>query len=137
MYARAGDVLVVSGHHLGEPPVEAEVLEAHGAEDGPPFLVRWPDGRETLVYPSSDVRILHQGESPREPAAPEPAPVAPKRTRTPRPRARAAAGIDDAQVRLGMLEEGVDALNRQLEELREELRAVASVLERERPGEPG
>jgi CBS domain-containing protein len=55
--AEAGDRLVISGHHLGEPERDAEILEARGPGGGPPFLVRWEDGRESLLYPGSDASV--------------------------------------------------------------------------------
>jgi Domain of unknown function (DUF1918) len=56
--AAPGDRLVVHPHHLGEPPRDAEVLEALGPDGGPPFRVRWSDdGRETTLFPGSDTRI--------------------------------------------------------------------------------
>jgi hypothetical protein len=133
MRARPGDVLVVSGHHLGQQPQEAEVLEARGRDGGPPFLVRWmSDGRETVVYPSSDVRVEHRGE----PAMPEPPPARPKRGGRARAgERRDASGIGDPEVRIDLLEQSVDALNREVEELREEIRAIAQVLQ-ERGGKP-
>jgi hypothetical protein len=55
--AAPGDRLVVHPHRLGEPPRDAEVLEALGPDGGPPFRVRWSDdGRETTLFPGSDVR---------------------------------------------------------------------------------
>ena len=54
------DRLVIHPHRLGEPPRDAEVLEALGADGGPPFRVRWSDdGRETTLFPGSDARIEH------------------------------------------------------------------------------
>jgi CBS domain-containing protein len=56
--AEPGDRLVISGHHLGEPERDAEILEARGERGGPPFLVRWEDsGRVSLLYPGSDARV--------------------------------------------------------------------------------
>ena len=55
--AAPGDRLVVHSHHLGEPPRDAEILEVRGP-DGP-YRVRWDDGRESIVYPGSDVTVEH------------------------------------------------------------------------------
>lgn len=55
---RPGDRLLIAAHHQGDRPRDAEVLEARGADDGPPYLVRWEDsGRVTLHYPGSDAKI--------------------------------------------------------------------------------
>lgn len=60
MRAKVGDKLVVEGHHVGEHGRDAEILEVHGPDGGPPYLVRWSDtGHEGLVFPGSDARIQH------------------------------------------------------------------------------
>ena len=53
----AGDRLVVHAHHLGEPARDAEILEVRGARG--PYLVRWDDGRESVIYPGPDVTVEH------------------------------------------------------------------------------
>lgn len=57
--AAPGDRLIVSGHHVGQVERDGEVLEVHGEDGGPPYLVRWEDGTTTMLYPSSDVSIQH------------------------------------------------------------------------------
>jgi hypothetical protein len=58
MRATVGDMLVVRGHHQGEPDRMGEVLEVHGTDAGPPFLVRWDDdGHVGLVFPGPDASI--------------------------------------------------------------------------------
>jgi hypothetical protein len=59
MRANAGDRLVVHGHHVGDPDREAEILEVHGRDGGPPYVVRWDDGHESTFFPSSDATIQH------------------------------------------------------------------------------
>ena len=52
-------------HHqdlIGEPDRDGEILEAHGADGGPPYLVRWDDSDHgALLFPGSDavVQELH------------------------------------------------------------------------------
>lgn len=61
--ARPGDRLTIAPHHQGQPPRDAEILEARGPGGTPPFLVRWEDtGRTTLHYPGSDALVAHLGE---------------------------------------------------------------------------
>lgn len=61
LHARPGDRLVVRRHRVGEPDRDAEILEVRGAEDGPPFLVRWSDSGHTgLYFPSSDAFVRHE-----------------------------------------------------------------------------
>ena len=56
--ASPGDRLVIGLHHLGGRERDAEILEAHGDDGGPPFLVRWEDsGRVSLLYPGADARV--------------------------------------------------------------------------------
>ena len=58
MKAHVGDRLVVKGHRVHEPDREGRILEARGAEGGPPYRIRWSDSeRETLLYPGVDARI--------------------------------------------------------------------------------
>jgi hypothetical protein len=60
MRAEVGDRLVVHGVHLDDPVRDGEVLEVHGTEGGPPFLVRWSDtGHESLVFPGPDATVEH------------------------------------------------------------------------------
>ena len=41
MQANVGDRLVVESGKVDAPRREGEVLEVHGANGGPPFLVQW------------------------------------------------------------------------------------------------
>lgn len=57
MRAKTGDRLHVHGRQVGDPDHVGTVLEARGADGAPPFLVRYPDGRETLVFPGPDAEV--------------------------------------------------------------------------------
>jgi len=58
--AKVGDKIVVKGHRLGEPEREAVVLEVHGADGEPPYVVRWADdGHEGLFFPGTDASVEH------------------------------------------------------------------------------
>lgn len=60
MKAQVGDRLVVKGHHLGEADRDGEVLEVHGKDGEPPYLIRWSaDGHVGLVFPGPDAAIDH------------------------------------------------------------------------------
>jgi hypothetical protein len=60
MKASVGDRIVVRGHQVGERERDGEVLEVHGPDGAPPYVVRWSsDGHTGLVYPGSDVTIEH------------------------------------------------------------------------------
>jgi hypothetical protein len=58
MKAIAGDRLVV--RPLTASLRDAEILEVHGSDGEPPYLVRWSDdGHEGLVFPGTDASIEH------------------------------------------------------------------------------
>jgi len=62
MQARIGDEIVIKGHHIGEPDRDCEIIEVHGADGGPPYLVRWgDDGHESLFFPGPDASVKHFG----------------------------------------------------------------------------
>ena len=55
--ARVGDVVVVSGHRLGEPERKGEILEVLGDPQAPHFRVRWEDERQSVFYPGPDTTV--------------------------------------------------------------------------------
>jgi hypothetical protein len=55
--AKVGDHLVIESRHVGEPRKVGEVLEVRGADGEPPYLVRWTDGHEGLMFPGADAHI--------------------------------------------------------------------------------
>jgi Domain of unknown function (DUF1918) len=57
MQANLGDRLVVKGRHIGDPVRHAVILEIHGRDGAPPYLVRWDDGHESVFVPSSDTTV--------------------------------------------------------------------------------
>ncbi len=58
MQARPGDHIVIESTKVGAHRREGEVLEAHGPDGSPPFLVRWDDsGAECLFYPGPDAHV--------------------------------------------------------------------------------
>jgi hypothetical protein len=54
MQAQVGDRLHVHGRTVGDTDRVAEIIEVRGERGAPPYLVRFPDGRENLVYPGPD-----------------------------------------------------------------------------------
>lgn len=58
MQAKVGDHLLVEGHKVGQPRRDGEVLEVRGADGQPPYVVRWADGHEGLVYPGPDAHVV-------------------------------------------------------------------------------
>ena len=58
MRAKVGDRIVIRGHRVGEHERDALVLEVHGEDGGPPYLVRWgDDGHEAIFFPGSDAVV--------------------------------------------------------------------------------
>jgi Domain of unknown function (DUF1918) len=57
MRAHTGDALLVRGHHVGDHDRQAVIIEVHGADGAPPYVVRWEDGHESVFYPSSDTFV--------------------------------------------------------------------------------
>jgi hypothetical protein len=58
MHAAVGDRIVIHGHLADDPDRDCEVLEVHGDEGGPPFLVRWGDnGHQAIFFPGSDAHV--------------------------------------------------------------------------------
>ncbi len=60
MKATVGDKIAIMSQHLGEHVREGEIVEVHGAEGEPPYVVRWYDEEHTaLFFPGADARIEH------------------------------------------------------------------------------
>ncbi|MDH2413035.1 DUF1918 domain-containing protein [Nocardioides sp. CER19] len=57
MHANVGDHLMVEGHTVGEARREGEVMEVRGDDGSPPYVVRWTDGHEGLVWPGPDAHV--------------------------------------------------------------------------------
>lgn len=58
MKAVVGDRIVIRPRHLDEPVRDGEIVEVHGADGGPPYLVRWSDdGHTALLYPGPDAQV--------------------------------------------------------------------------------
>ena len=63
MRASVGDRIVVHGRTVDTADRTGEVLETRGPDGGPPFLVRFGDGHEGLVFPGPDVQVLPRQEA--------------------------------------------------------------------------
>ena len=60
MQASVGDRLVVHSTHVDGPVRDGEILEVHGHDGLPPYVVRWSDdGHTTLVFPGADASVQH------------------------------------------------------------------------------
>ena len=86
---KAGDVVVISGHRVGERERLGEILEVLGVADHTHYRVRWDDGSESGCYPGSDASIrlsTMRTTSPRtmSPRTTSPRTTSPRTTRRPR-----------------------------------------------------
>jgi hypothetical protein len=63
MRAMVGDKLHVHGRTVGMQEQFAEIVEVRGQDGEPPYLVRYPDGREGLVFPGPDSIVEPRSES--------------------------------------------------------------------------
>ena len=61
--ASVGDRLVVDGRSPDVPPREGEILEVHGENGSPPYIVLCPDGQERAVYPGPNARVVARTDS--------------------------------------------------------------------------
>ncbi len=58
MQANVGDRLVVLSRHLDEHLRSGEIVEVHGPNGSPPYLVKWADEERTaLVFPGPDAHV--------------------------------------------------------------------------------
>ena len=57
MHATVGDAIQVHGRTVGSAEQHGEILEVRGPDGAPPYLVRFADGHEGLVYPGPDCEV--------------------------------------------------------------------------------
>jgi hypothetical protein len=57
MRASIGDKLRVHSNQVGTPDHCGQITEIRGADGGPPYLVRFDDGHERLVFPGGDAVV--------------------------------------------------------------------------------
>ncbi|MFT2817306.1 DUF1918 domain-containing protein [Leifsonia sp. A12D58] len=59
MQAHTGDRIIIRGKTVETPDRHGTILEVRGDDGNPPYLVKFEDGHETIVYPGSDFLIEH------------------------------------------------------------------------------
>lgn len=57
MQVNTGDRLVIHGKTVGAPGERGEVTEVRGEGGGPPYMVRFDDGHERLIFPGPDCEL--------------------------------------------------------------------------------
>jgi hypothetical protein len=64
MQATVGDQIVIRSQHVDEQVRSGEIIDVRGPDGSPPFLVRWGDGHEALIYPGPDAEVQHPQATP-------------------------------------------------------------------------
>lgn len=59
MHAKVGEKIRIHSKTVGSPEQEAEIIEVRGDGGAPPYLVRFDDGHETLIFPGPDAEVMH------------------------------------------------------------------------------
>jgi hypothetical protein len=59
MQATVGDQIVIHSQHVDEQVRLGEIIDVRGPDGGPPFVVRWGDGHEGLLFPGPDAEVRH------------------------------------------------------------------------------
>jgi hypothetical protein len=62
MEASVGDQLHVHGRITGQKDRFGEIIEVRGQNGAPPYVVRFPDGHESLLFPGPDCVIETTGK---------------------------------------------------------------------------
>jgi hypothetical protein len=63
MQAKVGDRVVVHGTHVNDVERDGLILEVHGPDGGPPYLVKWSDnGHESLYFPGPGAVIAESDQ---------------------------------------------------------------------------
>jgi hypothetical protein len=58
MQAKVGDELTVKGRRQGDTERHGEIVDIIGTEGAPPYLVRWLDGYESVLFLSDDTTVV-------------------------------------------------------------------------------
>lgn len=58
MHAQVGDNLVAESNRVDAPAKRGEIIEVRGEGGSPPYVVKWDDGHQGLVYPGADAHVL-------------------------------------------------------------------------------
>ena len=63
MRAKVGERILIRGKTVESPDRHGEIIEVRGSEGAAPYMVRFDDGHEALVFPGGDTIIEHRAES--------------------------------------------------------------------------
>lgn len=59
MQAKAGDRVTIRGRTVENPDRHGEIIEVRGPDGAGPYVVRFDDGHESIVYPGGDFVLEH------------------------------------------------------------------------------
>jgi len=59
MHAAQGDRVVLRGKTVEAPDRHGEIVEVRGLDGEPPYLVRFSEGHESILFPGTDFMIEH------------------------------------------------------------------------------
>ncbi|WP_225727214.1 MULTISPECIES: DUF1918 domain-containing protein [unclassified Nocardia] len=57
MRANVGDQILIHGRATGIPEQTGEIVEVRGEQGEPPYVVRFANGHESLVFPGPDCEL--------------------------------------------------------------------------------
>ena len=57
MRANVGDQLHIHAGHTDTPDQYGRIIEVHGADGAPPYLVEFPHGHTRLIFPGPDAVV--------------------------------------------------------------------------------
>lgn len=63
MKAQVGERLLIHGKTVGAGDHAGEIIEVRGPDGSPPYVVRFDDGHEKLVFPGPDGMVEPSGRS--------------------------------------------------------------------------
>jgi len=59
MQATVGDQILIHSQHVDEQVRTGEIVDVRGPSGSPPYVVRWQDGHEGLIFPGPDAEVRH------------------------------------------------------------------------------
>lgn len=62
--AKVGDLIVITGHRVGDAEQIAEILEVLGEPPNERYRVRWGDEHESIFFPGSDAILRSASHGP-------------------------------------------------------------------------
>lgn len=63
MKAVLRDRVIVRGRTVGSSDRHGEIIEIRGEEGAPPYVVRFDDGHESIIFPGGDFIVERHQES--------------------------------------------------------------------------